>query len=143
MDALPLDRLAHRSMVWIALALLSAVSMGADIQRFPDVLDVTISQTGTEWRVSATISSPYDTPERYADGFRILTPDGEELGVRTLWHDHASEQPFTRSLTGVEIPNGIDTVIIQGRDQQYGWGGQAVRVRLSDGTVQILEQWPD
>lgn len=121
-----------------ALPLLSA----AETQQYPDVLNATVTDLGSQWRISATMSSPYDTPERYADGFRVLTEDGTELGVRTLWHDHAGEQPFTRSLSGVEIPAGRDYVIIQGRDQRYGWGGQVVRVRLRDGEVTVLEAWP-
>ncbi len=77
----------------------------ADGQRFPDVIDAELEPTGDAWRLSATLSSPYDTPERYADAFRALTPDGEELGVRVLLHDHANEQPFTRSLDDLEVPD--------------------------------------
>ncbi|KAG1647558.1 hypothetical protein GQR58_030503 [Nymphon striatum] len=63
---------------------------------FPDVVAVNAIQAddGT-YRFDVTLSSPYDSPERYADGWRILGPDGTELGVRFLTHDHASEQPFT------------------------------------------------
>jgi hypothetical protein len=39
----------------------------------------------------------------YADGWRIETPAGEVLGTRVLHHPHVEEQPFTRSLGGVEI----------------------------------------
>jgi hypothetical protein len=78
--------------------------------------------------VRATISSPYDTPDRYAAAFRVLTPDGEELGERELLHDHADEQPFTRSLEGLEIPADVSEVIVEGRDQRHGWGGETVRV---------------
>lgn len=111
-------------------------------QLYPDVLDVEVVEKDSRWTISATISSPYDSPQRYANGFRILTENGVELGVRTLWHDHANEQPFTRSLIGVAIPSGTISIIVQGRDQKNGWGGQAVRVRLSDGLTEVLEQWP-
>lgn len=60
----------------------------------------------------------------------MKTPDGDTLGVRELLHHHANEQPFTRSLTGVEIPPGVRTVIVQGRDQEHGYGGQALEVDL-------------
>ncbi len=99
-------------------------------QRFPDVLDAQLEATGDTWRLSATLSSPYDTPERYADAFRALAPNGEELGVRVLLHDHANEQPFTRSLTGLEIPDDVDTVIVEGRDLEYGWGGDTVALEV-------------
>jgi len=82
------------------------------------------------WQVSATLSSPYDSAERYADAWRVLAPDGSELGIRELTHDHAGEQPFTRSLAGVDIPKGVDVVTIEGRDQISGWGGTTVDLEL-------------
>ncbi len=100
---------------------------------FPDVLDATATQEGDgTWTVSATLSSPYDSPERYADAWRVLGPDGTELGVRVLTHDHASEQPFTRSHSGIEIPEDVEVVTIQGRDQVSGWGGDTFELALTD-----------
>lgn len=97
-------------------------------QRYPDVVDAALEADGDLWRLSATLSSPYDTPERYADAFRALTPDGQELGVRVLLHDHAGEQPFTRTLEGLQIPEDIDEIIVQGRDLEHGWGGDTMSV---------------
>lgn len=99
-------------------------------QRFPDVVGATATMAEGEWRFDVTISSPYDTPQRYADAWRILDPDGTELGVRLLAHDHQNEQPFTRSLSGVEIPDEVDSVTIEGRDQEYGWGGEVFVLTL-------------
>lgn len=105
-----------------------------DDARFPDVLAATATPDGDgTWTFSATISSPYDSADRYADAWRVLGPDGEVLGVRELLHDHAAEQPFTRSLAGVAIEPEIAVVTIEGRDQANGWGGQTVEVRLVDG----------
>lgn len=100
----------------------------AAAQQHPDVLDAMLEPSGDGWRVSATISSPYDSPDRYADAFRVLAPDGTVLGVRELLHDHAGEQPFTRSLDDVEIPDGVGRVTVEGRDQANGWGGATVTV---------------
>lgn len=98
---------------------------------FPDVVDAkaTFGDDGT-WTFDVTMTSPYDTADRYADGWRIKDSDGSELGVRVLTHGHAGEQPFTRSLSGVEIPVSVDSVIIEGRDQINGWGGATVEVAL-------------
>lgn len=94
-----------------------------DAQRFPDVLSAELTPAGDGWTLSATISSPYDSRERYADAFRALAPDGTELGVRVLTHDHANEQPFTRSLTGLMIPDDVGRITVQARDLENGWGG--------------------
>ncbi len=98
---------------------------------FPDVIAATATMSGEgTWLFSATVSSPYDSPERYADAWRVLAPDGTELGARELAHDHASEQPFTRTLSGVVVPAGVDVVTVEGRDQVNGWGGATVEVEL-------------
>ncbi|AXV04951.1 hypothetical protein DVS28_a0244 [Euzebya pacifica] len=99
---------------------------------FPDVIDADLERSGDTWTLSATISSPYDSPERYADAFRAVAPDGTELGLRVLTHDHANEQPFTRSLTGLVIPDGIEEITVEGRDLANGWGGQTVTVAIPD-----------
>ena len=103
----------------------------ADGELYPDVIAATATRDadGT-WQVTATLSSPYDSAERYADAWRVLAPNGTELGIRELTHDHAGEQPFTRSLAGVEIPAGVDVVTVEGRDQISGWGGTTVDVEL-------------
>jgi hypothetical protein len=93
---------------------------------FPDVVAAEVkAQADGTYQVSATLRSPYDSPDRYADAWRVITPDGVVLGIRELAHDHAGEQPFTRSLGGVEIPMGITEVVVEGRDQVSGWGGGA------------------
>lgn len=104
-------------------------------QRFPDVIEVAVEATGPGlWQFEVTISSPYDTPERYADGYRVRSADGStEYGVRELGHDHADEQPFTRSLSDVPIPEDVAEVVVEGRDLEHGWGGGTRTVTLPAG----------
>jgi hypothetical protein len=99
-------------------------------QRFPDVIDVEVRRAGEAHDFDVTISSPYDTPERYADGWRVKDPDGTVYGEHELLHDHAAEQPFTRTQTGVVIPEGVTEVIVEGRDRRFGYGGKTVTVAL-------------
>lgn len=99
-------------------------------QRYPDVVDATAEKTGGTYTFTVTISSPYDTPERYADGWRVKGPDGTVYGEHTLLHDHANEQPFTRTQTGVRIPSGVREVIVEGHDKQHGYGGATKTVPL-------------
>jgi hypothetical protein len=98
---------------------------------FPTIVDATATQDGEDtWAFSVTVSSPYDSPEQYADAWRVLGRDGTEFGVRILTHDHAGEQPFTRSASGVQIPTDVDTVTIEGRDLINGWGGVTFELDL-------------
>lgn len=108
-----------------------AGASGVMDQKFPDVIDVRVHARGDRrFDFDVTLSSPYDTPQRYADAFRVIGPDGTQFGERTLFHDHASEQPFTRDLHGVRIPPGVRTVIVQARDKKHGYGGKARQVGL-------------
>ena len=100
-------------------------------QQFPNVLAVKVTSSGADtFNFDATISSPYDSAQRYADAFRVMAKEGVVFGERKLLHDHADEQPFTRDLYFVKIPRGIRTVVVQARDQKYGYGGKTVEVSL-------------
>jgi hypothetical protein len=100
-------------------------------QRFPEILDAQATRdTNGAWTFAVTISSPYDSPQRYADAWRVLGGDGTEYGLRILTHDHAAEQPFTRSLAGVEISGSVDHVQIEARDLVNGWSGTTFELLL-------------
>ncbi len=100
-------------------------------QKYPDVVAVKVHPANAGlFDFDVTVSSPYDNAQRYADGFRVQSKEGVVLGERKLLHDHASEQPFTRDLHGVRIPAAVKIVVIQARDQQFGYGGKVVEVAL-------------
>jgi hypothetical protein len=108
------------------------VAQASDAEElFPDVIDATATFDGATWTVSATLSSPYDSPERYADAWRVVGPDGTVYGERLLTHDHAAEQPFTRSQSGIEIPDDVAVETIEGRDQVSGYGGAVFTLALT------------
>ncbi|NNF09569.1 MAG: hypothetical protein HKN74_04725 [Acidimicrobiia bacterium] len=79
---------------------------------------------------SVTVRSPDTGWEKYADAWEVRAPDGTVLGTRILTHPHVEEQPFTRSLRGVEVPAGVDTVEIAARDSVEGFCGETVLVEL-------------
>ena len=98
---------------------------------FPDVVGVEATSEGdNRWTFAVTLSSPYDSPARYADSWRVMGPDGTVYGERFLTHHHAGEQPFTRTQSGIEIPADVLTVIVEGRDQVSGWGGTTLEYTL-------------
>jgi len=109
----------------------SAQSVQDETGKYPDVVDVRIhARGGDRFDFDVTLSSPYDTPQRYADAFRVMSVKGVVFGERKLWHDHRDEQPFTRDLYGVQIKPGVRTLIVQGRDQKFGYGGKTMTVEL-------------
>ncbi|MEO9652173.1 MAG: hypothetical protein ABJ360_18855 [Roseobacter sp.] len=97
----------------------------------PKVDHVSARQSGNgTWRFDVTISHPDTGWDHYADGWRILDMDGTQLGIRELAHPHVNEQPFTRSLSGVRIPAGVDRVQIQARDKPGGWNPKTKTISL-------------
>ena len=123
--------LVRHSLLLMALSGL-ALPTWAQGQKYPDVVGVRVEERlPGVFDFDVTISSPYDTPSRYADGFRVMDEHGRTVfGVRPLGHDHASEQPFTRDLYGVKLPAAVRKVVVQARDQRYGWGGGTQAVDL-------------
>ena len=126
------EGLSRRSALLLAVAGGWALPVWAERQRFADVVGVrVVERSAGVFDFDVTVSSPYDTPERYADGFRVTSADGRRVfGVRPLGHDHAGEQPFTRDLYGVKVPEGVSKVVVQSRDRRYGWGGGTQVVAL-------------
>ncbi len=68
--------------------------------------------------------------DHYADRWEIVAPDGTVLGRRTLYHPHVDEQPFTRSLGNVRVPDGITEVTVRGHDSVHGLGGNELKIKL-------------
>lgn len=96
-----------------------------------DVLAATASQTmrGT-WTVSATILHADTGWDHYADRFDVLGPDGTVLGSRTLFHPHVDEQPFTRSLSSLSIPDDVGVITVRAHDSVHELGGATVEITL-------------
>lgn len=88
-----------------------------------DVIDVTIEAADAGYKVSATVRSADTGWDKYADLWEVRAPDGTVLGERVLAHPHVDEQPFTRSLSGVSIPDGTGQVTVVARDSVAGFCG--------------------
>lgn len=85
------------------------------------------------WSFSVTVRHADTGWDHYADAWEVRAPDGTVLGTRTLLHPHVAEQPFTRSLGGVVVPDGVATVTICARDSVHEFGGACVDIDLDDG----------
>ena len=95
-----------------------------------NVVDVVVERSGDRFVVTATVQSADTGWDRYADAWEIRTMDGDVLGTRVLAHPHVDEQPFTRSLTDVEIPGTVTTVEVAARDSVVGFCGTTATVAV-------------
>lgn len=96
----------------------------------PVVAGVTAQHSGSIWNFSVTVSHPDSGWDHYADGWEVYDADGNRLGLRVLAHPHTQEQPFTRSLSGVEISPGTSVVFIRTRCIVDGWSEASHEVAL-------------
>ena len=93
-----------------------------------------VRATDGVWRFDATVRHADTGWDHYADAWQIVEPEGGEvIAERVLLHPHVNEQPFTRSLTGVDIPRGLQTVRIRAKCNVHGFGGRELLVELTPG----------
>lgn len=79
--------------------------------------DVTLKHEDTGW-------------QHYANKWEVISLSGKVLGTRILYHPHENEQPFTRSLSGVNIPQGQHRVIIRAYDSLHGLSSNEFSLEL-------------
>lgn len=96
-----------------------------------DVLGATARcNTASVCSFSVTVQHADEGWDHYANQWDVLDAEGNVLGERVLLHPHENEQPFTRSLSGVKIPPGLQQVTIRAQDSVHGYGGQEIVVKL-------------
>jgi len=96
-----------------------------------DVVGVKASpgKEGT-WSFFVAVRHDDEGWDHYADRWEVLGTGGEVLATRVLLHPHVGEQPFTRSLAGVRVPEDVPGVVIRAHDSVHGYGGKEVVVEL-------------
>ena len=95
---------------------------------------------GNQWSVDVTLKHGDTGWDHYADNWRIVDDKGNILGNRVLYHPHVDEQPFTRSLSGVKVPEGTTIVYVEAHDKVHGWTPNRLKIdlnKVSRGRVRV------
>ncbi len=109
----------------VFLGVTAALADGAD------VLKVRAKDEGNGfWRFDVKVRHADEGWEHYADRWEVLSPEGRVLGARVLLHPHVNEQPFTRSLGGVFVPEDVAEVAIRASCSVDGYAGEEVAITL-------------
>ncbi|WP_298806698.1 hypothetical protein [uncultured Lentibacter sp.] len=107
----------HTLVALLALLLTSATAL-ADA---PTITKVEASRAGMGWRFDVTLSHPDTGWDHFANGWEIVDAAGKRIAHRELMHPHIDEQPFTRSLRNVMLPDGLRTIRIRAHCRPSGW----------------------
>ena len=99
-----------------------------------EVVKTEFVHQGGSWSVSTTLRHKDTGWDHYADQWRVVDRSGKVLGKRILYHPHEHEQPFTRSQSGIRIPETTTVVFVEAHDKVHGWSAQRVQVDLNKRT---------
>lgn len=105
---------------------LSPVLAGA-----PEVVSASATKSGMSWRFEVTLRHDDTGWDHFADSWDVVDANGHVLASRVLLHPHVMEQPFTRSLSAVTLPDGTRSVFIRARCSVEGWTGPVFALQLS------------
>ena len=108
---------------------------------YSQVVYVVADETSPDvFTFSVTLRHEDEGWDHYADLWEVVNPeDGAILGERILAHPHDDEQPFTRSQSGISIPDGLDRVVVRSKCTVHGYGGRAILVDLAGGVSDYYE----
>jgi hypothetical protein len=96
-----------------------------------DVIHVALTKNSDNtYDFDVTVEHTDKGLEHYVTWWRIRTPEGKEIDRRRLVHPHVNEQPFTRSLGGVNIPKNINIFVVEAFDRIHGYGGKVIIIDL-------------
>jgi hypothetical protein len=115
-----------KGIITICLLCVAAMARAGDVE----IKQVVLQQSGEDWSARVTLKHGDTGWDHYADGWRVVSPDGEVLGHRTLHHPHVNEQPFTRGLSGITIPARLDEVVVEAHDKVHGWSPDRVHINM-------------
>lgn len=108
------------AVLWASLFAGKAHVKGVEVEREP----------GATYRFHVTVLHMDEGWNHYADRWQVLDMEGKVLATRKLYHPHVEEQPFTRSMSGIRIPEGTEKVRVRAGDLVHGFGGEEKVVRV-------------
>lgn len=108
------------------MAILSQSAIAGQVE----IVKVELERSINSWTAHVTLKHDDTGWKHYADGWRVVDGKGKVLGTRTLYHPHVDEQPFTRSLSGINVPNKTTIIFVEAHDKVHGWNKDRVRINL-------------
>ena len=101
---------------------------------YAQVVYVKAIETGSNtWQFAVSVRHRDEGWDHYANVWQVVHPEtGAVIGERVLAHPHDNEQPFTRSLSGIQIPRRLDKVTVRAGCNIHGFGGMEVTLPITE-----------
>lgn len=115
------------------LTLFSVCFVGSSFAGEADVKGVQVAKAADKtYSFEVTVAHADSGWDHYADKWEVVDENNTILGTRILHHPHVNEQPFTRGLSGVDIPDRVKWVEVRAHDSVHEYGGETVKVKLDE-----------
>ncbi len=112
--------------LFLCLNVLSLPTMAGEVS----IIKAELERYSGQWILRVTLKHDDQGWKHYADAWRIVDKEGRVIATRTLHHPHDTEQPFTRNLSGVNIPAATPIIFIEAHDKVHGWSPDRLRIDL-------------
>lgn len=123
------DTVSKAMFAMATVLMVACPAFGGDVE----VVNVVAErQEGGTYRFEVTLRHADTGWDHYADRWEVLSMAGDILATRTLYHPHVDEQPFTRDLPGVRVPDSHRSVRVRGHDSVHGYGSRERIVQLGE-----------
>ena len=83
-----------------------------------------------KFNISVTVEHADEGWDHFANAWRVFSTEGELIGERALHHPHVKEQPFTRTLLGLEVPSDLNEVVIVAVCSKTGESKASYKLKL-------------
>ena len=104
----------------------------------PETLEAKVEPAGRDgdtmfYNVAATIRHEDTGWDHYCNRFEVLdAATGKLLGIRELAHPHENEQPFTRTLYRLPVPEGVKRIHVRAHDSVHGYETPPMELSLPE-----------
>jgi hypothetical protein len=117
-----------------------------------DVIELAADGKATDgsWTITPTLWSPYEvtmSATQYCDFVEIRSADVGTtytvLGKRTFDSPHPEEQPFSRAIRDIILPDGTNTITAVGHDSVNGYCGETLTLTLVGDAPTVISATPE
>jgi hypothetical protein len=95
-----------------------------------EILMVKATQSGGLWNLDVTVHHPDASSDHMMDSIAIFLPTEEQLATADIPMPSIGADHVTTQLNDIEIPEGVEYIIIRGHCSTDGWTHEGIIIAL-------------